>query len=225
MVPTQQGQPFIQVASQQFRPVGQGMPSSHVGMPAAQSQHLQFSQPIQQLPPWPNQPGAPSAQALSMPYGQLNRPLTSSQPQQNAPPLSNHMHVVGTSGVPNSSPYAVRTHKQISSLCLLAYFMGCLLDLLLKFCIVSVCTIFFWPDTKQCQCIAPVPTNVSNACTCCTYGGTALVVLWKSWCFTCSPSPAYCCPAFYIFFLRFSKLPLPHPLSLSYLFHYSCFIF
>ncbi|KAI5563702.1 hypothetical protein POPTR_014G013100v4 [Populus trichocarpa] len=106
MVPTQQGQPFIQVASQQFRPVGQGMPSSHVGMPAAQSQHLQFSQPIQQLPPWPNQPGAPSAQALSMPYGQLNRPLTSSQPQQNAPPLSNHMHVVGTSGVPNSSPYA-----------------------------------------------------------------------------------------------------------------------
>ncbi|KAJ6344836.1 hypothetical protein OIU76_006382 [Salix suchowensis] len=34
------------------------------------------------------------------------RPMTSSQPQQSAPPLSNHMHVYGTSGVPNSSPYA-----------------------------------------------------------------------------------------------------------------------
>ncbi|KAJ6675961.1 PRE-MRNA-PROCESSING PROTEIN PRP40 [Salix viminalis] len=105
MVPTQQGQQYIPVASQQFRPLGQGMPSSH-GMPAAQSQHLQFSQPIQQLPQWTNQPGAPSVQALSMPYGQPNRPMTSSQPQQSAPPLSNHMHVYGTSGVPNSSPYA-----------------------------------------------------------------------------------------------------------------------
>ncbi|CAK7347390.1 unnamed protein product [Dovyalis caffra] len=108
MAPTQQGQPFIPVVSQQFRPVGQGMPSSNVGMPAAQNQPLQFSQPIQQLPPWPNQPGpgAPSAQALSMPYAQQNRPLTSSQPQQTPPPLSNHMHGVGTSGIPISSPYA-----------------------------------------------------------------------------------------------------------------------
>ncbi|KAJ6939703.1 hypothetical protein NC651_005998 [Populus alba x Populus x berolinensis] len=108
IVPAQQGQPFIPVASQQFRPVGQGMPSSHVGMPAAQSQPLQFLQPIQQLPPWTNQPGpgAPSAQALSMPYVQPNRPLTSSQTQQTAPPLSNHMHRVGTSGIPISAPYA-----------------------------------------------------------------------------------------------------------------------
>ncbi|KAG6786430.1 hypothetical protein POTOM_008031 [Populus tomentosa] len=108
IVPAQQGQPFIPVASQQFRPVGQGMPSSHVGMPAAQSQPLQFLQPIQQLPPWTNQPGpgAPSAQALSMPYVQPNRPLTSSQTQQTAPPLSNHMHGVGTSGIPISAPYA-----------------------------------------------------------------------------------------------------------------------
>ncbi|KAJ7007087.1 hypothetical protein NC653_006212 [Populus alba x Populus x berolinensis] len=108
IVPAQQGQPFIPVASQQFRPVGQGMPSSHVGMPAAQSQPLQFLQPIQRLPPWTNQPGpgAPSAQALSMPYVQPNRPLTSSQTQQTAPPLSNHMHGVGTSGIPISAPYA-----------------------------------------------------------------------------------------------------------------------
>ncbi|KAJ6954810.1 hypothetical protein NC652_006299 [Populus alba x Populus x berolinensis] len=108
IVPAQQGQPFIPVASQQFRPVGQGMPSSHVGMPAAQSQPLQFLQPIQQLPPWTNQPGpgAPSAQALSMPYVQPNRPLTSSQTQQTAPPLNNHMHRVGTSGIPISAPYA-----------------------------------------------------------------------------------------------------------------------
>ena len=93
-------------------------------------------------------PGAPSAQALSMPYVQPNRPLTSSQTQQTAPPLSNHMHGVGTSGIPISAPYAVRTHQQISTLCLLTCFMGCLLDSLLKFCIVLVCTILFWPDTK-----------------------------------------------------------------------------
>ncbi|XP_021687359.2 pre-mRNA-processing protein 40A isoform X4 [Hevea brasiliensis] len=80
--PAQQGQPFIPVAPQQFRPVGQGMP-------AGQSPSLQFSQPMQQLPQWPNQPGhaTPSSQAVPLPYVHPNRPMTAGPPQlqQTAP--------------------------------------------------------------------------------------------------------------------------------------------
>ncbi|OAY23068.1 pre-mRNA-processing protein 40A isoform X2 [Manihot esculenta] len=89
--PPHQGQPFIPVAPQQFRPVGQGIP-------AGQSQSLQFSQPMQQLPQWPNQPGhaTPSSQGVPLPYVHPNRPLTAGPPQlqQTAP-----------SAVPLSSPY------------------------------------------------------------------------------------------------------------------------
>ncbi|KAJ8773273.1 hypothetical protein K2173_028450 [Erythroxylum novogranatense] len=103
MIPMQQGQPFIPPASQQFRPVGQVMPASNVGTHAVQSQQLQYSQPVQQLPLWPSQPGAamPSAQAVALPYGQPNRPLTSGSPQ--AQPTTLHM---GAPGIPHSSSYS-----------------------------------------------------------------------------------------------------------------------
>ncbi|KAK9269905.1 hypothetical protein L1049_025478 [Liquidambar formosana] len=108
-VPAQQGQSFIPAASQQFRPLGQGISSSAVGMPSGQSQPLQFSQPMQQLPPRPSQPGlaTPSSQAIPMPYNQPNRPLTSgsSQSQQTAHPFSNHMPGLGGPGMPLSSSY------------------------------------------------------------------------------------------------------------------------
>ncbi|KAF3954921.1 hypothetical protein CMV_019793, partial [Castanea mollissima] len=104
-VPTQQGQPFVPPASQQFRPMGQGFPSN-VAMPAGPSQPLQFSQPIQQLPSRPTLPGhaMPSSQGIQMPYGQTNRPLASMplQSQQSAPALVNHMP---GSGIPISSSY------------------------------------------------------------------------------------------------------------------------
>ncbi|XVE95059.1 hypothetical protein REPUB_Repub02eG0063900 [Reevesia pubescens] len=108
-VPMQQGQHFVPAASQQFRPVGQ-VPSSNVGMPAVQNQQMQFSQPMQQFPPRPNQPGlsTPSAQPIQVPYGQTNRPLTSesSQSHQTAPPLNSHMPGLGGPGMPPSSSYS-----------------------------------------------------------------------------------------------------------------------
>ncbi|PPS03321.1 hypothetical protein GOBAR_AA17344 [Gossypium barbadense] len=106
VVPTQQGQHFVPAASQQFRPVGQ-VPSPNIGMPAVQNQQMQFSQPMQQFPPRPNQPGlsTPSQQPIQVQYGQTNRPLTSEPPQshQSAPPLNSHMPGVGAPGVPPSS--------------------------------------------------------------------------------------------------------------------------
>ncbi|CAN0905788.1 Pre-mRNA-processing protein 40A [Linum grandiflorum] len=110
MAPTQQGQqqPFMHVASQQFRPVGQGIPSSNIPMHPSQQQH-QYSQPMHQLPPWSGQQGhlPPSSQAVPMQYVQPNRHLTASstQPQQTAPPIGSHAPAVGASGVPFSSTY------------------------------------------------------------------------------------------------------------------------
>ncbi|KAK8708199.1 hypothetical protein V6N13_059243 [Hibiscus sabdariffa] len=108
VVPTQQGQHFVPATSQQFRPVGQ-VPSPNVGMPAVQNQQMQFSQPMQQFPPRPNQPGlsTPSQQPVQVPYGQTNRPLTSEPPQahQSAPSLNSHMPGVGAPGMPPSSSY------------------------------------------------------------------------------------------------------------------------
>lgn len=118
-VPTQQGQQFVPSVSPQFRPVGQGYPSN-VGMPVSQSQQLQFSQPIQQLPSRPNQPGhtTPPSQAVQMSYVQTNRPHASVplQSQQSAPPLTNHMPGLAGSGIPISSSYTVRSHQHFPSL-------------------------------------------------------------------------------------------------------------
>ncbi|KAL6995310.1 hypothetical protein U1Q18_005448 [Sarracenia purpurea var. burkii] len=100
VIQTQQGQLFIPAASasQQFRPVGQGISSSNVGIPSNQSQPPQYSQPMQQLPPRP---------ALSHAIPMSYMPLTSSSPQsqQSAPSLNNHVAGLGGPGVPFSSSY------------------------------------------------------------------------------------------------------------------------
>ena len=126
VVPTQQGQPFISSASQQFRPVGQGYPSN-VAMPAGPGQPLQFSQPIQQLPSRPTLPGhaMPSSQAMQLPYGQTNRPLASVPLQsQHSAPLTNHMPGSAGPGVPISSSYTVRFHYGFPPICVLLDFVA-----------------------------------------------------------------------------------------------------
>ncbi|XAR61995.1 hypothetical protein NMG60_11016564 [Bertholletia excelsa] len=111
VIPTQQGQPFISSASasQQFRPVGQGISPPNAGIPSNQAQPQQYSQPMQQLPPRPAQPAhmTPASQAIPMPYIQQNMPLTSSSPlsQQTAPTMSNHMPSLTGPGVPLPSSY------------------------------------------------------------------------------------------------------------------------
>ncbi|XP_043719031.1 pre-mRNA-processing protein 40A-like isoform X1 [Telopea speciosissima] len=108
MMPAQQqGQPFMSAGSQQFRPVGQGVHMSNVGMQhTAQGQQLQYSQPTQQLPPRPGQPGhgmPPSSQAIPMPFTFSS---VSPQPQQNVQPMANPMSgVAGSIGIPLSSGY------------------------------------------------------------------------------------------------------------------------
>lgn len=101
MMPAQQGQQFAPTAPQQFGSVGQGISSSNVGMPVVQSQHLQYSQPMQQLNPRPIQPTHPA------PYIQTSRPLTSAPPQsqQTVPHLGNHVHGLAVSGAPPHSSY------------------------------------------------------------------------------------------------------------------------
>lgn len=110
MVPNQQGQPFIS-SSQQFQPVGQGIPPPNVGMPPAHSQPLQFSQPMQQYPPRPSQPGhvIPSSQGLPMSYIQT-RPIAPGPPQSQQPaaPFANQMPGLPGAAMPFSSSYSVR---------------------------------------------------------------------------------------------------------------------
>ncbi|GMH23206.1 hypothetical protein Nepgr_025049 [Nepenthes gracilis] len=115
VVPGQQGQPFPPASSLQIHPAGQNM-SSNVWMPSGQSHTLQYSQPVQQLPPRPGPLGhATSSQAMPMPYLQQNRPLTSGPPQtqQTIPAFGNHMHVAGGQGMPLSSSYMFQPVSQI----------------------------------------------------------------------------------------------------------------
>ncbi|KAM0951753.1 putative WW domain, FF domain, WW domain superfamily, FF domain superfamily protein [Dioscorea sansibarensis] len=109
VVPNQQAHQFIPAASQQFQPVGQGMPASNVGIPA-QTQVPHFSQPMHHLPPRSaQQPGqAPAAsQAMPMLYASPNRPITSGplQPQQNSQPSNNSLSNAATPGMPLSASY------------------------------------------------------------------------------------------------------------------------
>ncbi|KAK0576564.1 hypothetical protein LWI29_019706 [Acer saccharum] len=110
VLPTQQGQSFVPAPSQQFRPGGPGFSPSNVGMPAIQSQPVQFSQPMQQFPPRLGQPvhsAMPSSQAIPALYGQTNRPLTAGSPQSHhtGPAMNNHMSGLGAPGMPPSSSY------------------------------------------------------------------------------------------------------------------------
>ncbi|MED6197708.1 hypothetical protein PIB30_059195 [Stylosanthes scabra] len=109
VIQAQQGQPFAPMTSQQFGLAGHSIPSSNVAMPVGQSQQLQYSQPMQQLPPRPIQPGhpAPSSQAIPMQYIQANRPPTSVPPhsQPTVPHLSSHMPGMAVSGATSHSTY------------------------------------------------------------------------------------------------------------------------
>ena len=123
MIPNQ-GQPFLPSASQQFQPVGQGIPPPNLVMPGAQSQPLHFSQPMQPYPPRPGQAGhpMPSSHGLSMSYIQ-SRPTAPGPPQsqQPAPPFTNHMP--GAAGMPFSSAYSVRDDEYCFSMQALQIFV------------------------------------------------------------------------------------------------------
>ncbi|KAL1353578.1 pre-mRNA-processing protein 40A isoform X2 [Arachis hypogaea] len=109
VIQAQQGQPFAPMASQQFGLAGHAIPSSNVAMPVGQSQQLQYSQPMQQLPPRHIQPGqpAPSSQVIPMQYIQTNRPPTSVPPhsQPTVPHLSSHMPSLAVSAATSHSSY------------------------------------------------------------------------------------------------------------------------
>ncbi|XP_024976015.1 pre-mRNA-processing protein 40A-like isoform X2 [Cynara cardunculus var. scolymus] len=106
LFPAQQGQPFMQLASgsQQFRPLGQGMPPG-------QSQLPQFSQPLQQMSAWPVRPihTTPSL-ASPMPFMQPNMTSTSCSPQfQSSATTNNHVSGLGGPGVHLSSSFTFST--------------------------------------------------------------------------------------------------------------------
>ncbi|XP_074580986.1 pre-mRNA-processing protein 40A-like [Curcuma longa] len=109
MVPAPQ---FVPAASQQFRPVAQGMPGPNIAMPAGQTQMPHFSQSTQQLPPISGQPGQvpPSSQAIPMPYVQASRPMSSGPlpPQQNAQ-VPNNVPNLPSAAMPLSSSYTFAT--------------------------------------------------------------------------------------------------------------------
>ncbi|WOL13200.1 pre-mRNA-processing protein 40A-like isoform X1 [Canna indica] len=108
LVPTPQAHQFVPAASQQFRPVSQGMPGPNIPMPTSQTQMPHFSQPMQHLLPISRQPGQapPSSQAIPLPYAQASRPITSGSlpPPQNAHLPSNLPNFPGL-GMPLSSSY------------------------------------------------------------------------------------------------------------------------
>ncbi|EXC51391.1 Pre-mRNA-processing factor 40-A-like protein [Morus notabilis] len=114
MVPNQHGQPFIP-SSQQFQPVGQGIPPPNLGMHPAHSQPVQFSQQMQQYPPRPSQPGhpMPSSQGLPMSYIQT-RPIAPGPPQsqQHAAPFTNQMPPGGAMPFSSSYSYAPSSFVQ-----------------------------------------------------------------------------------------------------------------
>lgn len=89
---------------------------------------------MQQLPQRSSQPSyTPSSQALSMPYAQISRPLSSNSAQPSAPPFHNPMPGVGGPGAPFGSSYTVRIQFNLFFLLALyklhqcAYFHSCLL--------------------------------------------------------------------------------------------------
>lgn len=97
--PAQQGQPFAPPVQ---------MPN--IGMGPGQSQAMQFSQPMQQFPPRPGQPGhITSSQPIQMPSMQPNMPIpsVSMQPQQMIPSANNHMPGVSATGLPFSLSHSV----------------------------------------------------------------------------------------------------------------------
>ncbi|KAM0935079.1 putative WW domain, FF domain, WW domain superfamily, FF domain superfamily protein [Dioscorea sansibarensis] len=108
--PVQQSHQFISGASPQFRPVGQPLPPTNVGIPSCQTQPPSFPQLMQQMAPRSAQPGPGSAPSSSQagPVGYIpsNMPISSGSmlPQQIVQP-SNNPPIIGGVGMPLSSSY------------------------------------------------------------------------------------------------------------------------
>ncbi|XP_050208922.1 pre-mRNA-processing protein 40A-like [Mercurialis annua] len=90
VVPAQQSQQFMPMASPHFQPVGRGVPMMHPGLPS-QPPHSQFPPSVQQLPARPGQPG-------------LGQPPSQVIPSIPAP--INYMPGLGGPGAPLPSPYS-----------------------------------------------------------------------------------------------------------------------
>ncbi|KAK7343536.1 hypothetical protein VNO77_12340 [Canavalia gladiata] len=121
VVPTQQSQQFIPMPSQHFQPqpVGPGGPLIGVGMPP-QNQQLQYSQPIQQLPPRPSQQlPPPPSQAIPLPVARPNMhiPSESMIPQPDSQAQNGYTPGLGGPGMPLSSSYtfAPSTYGQVQT--------------------------------------------------------------------------------------------------------------
>ncbi|KAL9244749.1 hypothetical protein vseg_018484 [Gypsophila vaccaria] len=70
--------------SQQYQPLGHGMPPMNMGMPPSQNHQMQFAPPMQQPPARPLPPGPPlmsQPMPIQMPNLALNRPMSSGLPQ------------------------------------------------------------------------------------------------------------------------------------------------
>ncbi|XP_015576606.2 pre-mRNA-processing protein 40A isoform X3 [Ricinus communis] len=108
VVPAQQSQQFIPVASPHFQPVGRGVPFMNAGLPS-QPPQSQFPPSVQQFPSRPGQPGhgPPPSQVISLPNAQANRHVTSgsSLPPPSVPTSINYAPGLGGPGAPLSSSY------------------------------------------------------------------------------------------------------------------------
>ncbi|CAN6445562.1 unnamed protein product [Victoria cruziana] len=108
VIPQPQGQQFIPSASQQFRPVSQGIPAPNSMMPSfVQAQQNPYGQPMQQFLPTPAPPGqvALSSQGVPGPYAPMPAATVLSQPQQTPQPLRTHHAGFGGPGPTISSSY------------------------------------------------------------------------------------------------------------------------
>ncbi|KAK1319755.1 Pre-mRNA-processing protein 40A [Acorus calamus] len=117
VVPMQQSQQFIPAPSQQFRPIGQVVPPSNVGIPSAQPQMPPFPQSGQQVP---QRSGPPASQGIPMPYIQPNMPMASGpmQMQQGThfPISSSYTFAPPSYGQPQSSLHSATQYQPVSQI-------------------------------------------------------------------------------------------------------------
>ncbi|KAK1271481.1 Pre-mRNA-processing protein 40A [Acorus gramineus] len=117
VIPMQQSQQFIPAPSQQFRPIGQVVPPSNVGIPSAQPQMPPFPQSGQQVP---QRSGPPASQGIPMPYIQPNMPMASGpmQMQQSThfPISSSYTFAPPSYGQPQSSLHSATQYQPVSQI-------------------------------------------------------------------------------------------------------------
>ncbi|KAJ8447514.1 hypothetical protein Cgig2_019508 [Carnegiea gigantea] len=110
VAPVHLSQQFAPSVPQQYQPLGPGIAATNPGMPAPQTQQMQFAQPMQQAPTRPAPPGhLPSmSQSVALPNVQLNRTMSAGMPQpvQNLQNSSSFVPASGAPGGPLASAYA-----------------------------------------------------------------------------------------------------------------------